>query len=203
MQAETTTPNRVKLARNDAISAIEHPGRFPKLHTRHLRSTESAVKGQQVAPSQIAWSRALEGKQTLLHGGYGTGKTYLGCLLAMVWYERGMNAGARYWTQSGLLSDQKAWYTKHEATEPMREAAGCGFLVLDEVLPARMSDHDQTAIRELIDARYRNLRATLMITNLTQEGLLEALDDPTLDRCLEGGNGIIEIDGGSLRGVES
>ena len=201
MQAETTPRNRVKLTREQAIDTIAGLGRFPRLHTDALRSTESVIKAQQVAPARIAWSRALEGKQTLLQGGYGTGKTYIACLMAMVWYERGMNAGARYWTQSGLLADQKSWYAKHEGTEPMRQATACGLLALDEMLPARMSEHDQAAIRELIDARYRNKRATLLITNLTQEGLLEALDDPTLDRCLEGGNGIVEIDGGSLRGA--
>ena len=82
----------------------------------------------------------------------------------------------------------------------MTRATGCGLLVIDEAA-VTSTNHSQDTVRELVDARYRNKRATVLITNLTQEGLLEALDKPTLDRCLEGGSGIVEIDGGSLRGV--
>lgn len=177
---------------------------FPPLHIDKIAAGDGSLMPHQEESFHSLRPRIIEGKTTILQGLRGVGKTHLACGLAWSWTKWGRSTSVKgkaiYWTMPKFLGEQVAWYSNREGESPMDRATGCGYLVIDEATNTK-TDHSQDTVRELIDARYRNKRPTLMITNLTQEGLLEALDDPTLDRCLEGGNGIVEIDGGSLRGV--
>ena len=179
---------------------------FPPLHIDRIADGKGKIMDVQLEPFTELRDRILGGKTSILQGVRGTGKTHLACGIAWSWTRWGkptsVKGKALYWTMPAFLSEQASWYTSRDGDSPMTRATGCGLLVIDEAAVTSTS-HSQDTVRELVDARYRNKRATVLITNLTQEGLLEALDDPTLDRCLEGNNGIVEIDGGSLRGAIS
>jgi DNA replication protein DnaC len=105
-----------------------------------------------------------------------------------------------YFTQTQLLNAQKAWYGAGGRGEsPIDRASWCGLLVMDELLTTHESPHDRNTIRDLLNRRYGDKRATLLLTNLSDDGLKRALDRPMLDRASDGG-ALIELKGNSIRG---
>ena len=79
-------------------------------------------------------------------------------------------------------------------------ATQCNLLVIDELRPTHNTDFDQREIRELLDVRYSEKRATIVVCNLDDEGLKLALDKPTLDRFNDHG-AVVTMQGVTLRGA--
>jgi len=195
------------LTRTQARNQATEIGKFPRRHTDGFEGDIAELRPEQREPKSAIAARIREGDLTILKGRMGTGKTWLACLFGFKWYERGYSrerGKARYWTLTGLLQEQKSWYgldNSKRGEEPMCLARKCGLLFIDELVAQSDSLHDQTLIRDLLDERYREKRATVIITNLDSEGLLGALDTPTLDRAREhDGRMVIQIKGSSQRG---
>lgn len=186
---------------------------------RHI--DEMAVDGfrlndyQREAADQITPAISI-GSSVLFRGVPGNGKTLLASSYIYGWYRRGCirhyrptaqdefgtPGKARYWRMNGLLSQQKGWFKLTDTTEsPFSMATGCNLLVLDELLPTHESVFDQREIRELLDVRYANKKATIVICNLSDDGLRNALDKATLDRFNDGGC-VVDLAGKSLRGTK-
>lgn len=134
----------------------------------------------------------------LVRGGYGSGKTHMACAIGYNWPSTG-RGGVRYQTVCGLLIEIKGSFNLRTTGDgPLEKALKCGLLILDELLANTGSVFDQATIRELIDSRYRNMKPTIILTNLDDAGLLQALDKPTIDRMMDGGC-VVTLKGKSLR----
>lgn len=140
----------------------------------------------------------IDKNTVLIRGGYGSGKTHMATHIGYNWPGTG-KGGVRYQTVCGLLIEIKeAFGNKQTGDSPLAKAMKTGLLILDELLANTGSVFDQNTIRELIDHRYRNMKPTIILTNLDDAGLLEALDKPTIDRMFDGGC-VVELKGESQR----
>lgn len=189
------------ITRESAVrQAINHG--FPRRQTQKFLVEGYASKPEQVEAEKKVSPLIGDGGLILIRGREGNGKTAFGCSYGYAWYLRGYSpthGKARYWTETGLLNQQKAWYATKGDNEPLALARDCGLLVLDELLTTHDSNHDQNLIRDLLNTRYADKKPTILLTNLGDDGLSKALDRPTLDRISDGG-ALIELKGASMRG---
>lgn len=190
------------LTRLQAKNMAVNIGHFPLLSIQDLAAAPFKPRpGQSGAVTKLT-TRISKGKPTLIQGAPGVGKTYMASMIAFAWYERQYSkhrGKAYYYTLAGLMRCQKDTYGTRGSTTPLELAQRCGLLVLDEITPQSESVFDQRELRDLIDTRYRNLRATILITNLATEHLPSIFDGAVLDRILEGDSGIITLTGESHR----
>ena len=107
----------------------------------------------------------------------------------------------RYYVLGQLLDLQKATFGNKEIKPhetPVGLAEKVDLLILDEVQEVVQTDWQHTTLTRLIDARYQNLKRTILIGNLTVNGLSAALGDSIYSRMTETGI-IIPCDWGSYR----
>lgn len=160
---------------------------MPRRHIDSISSGKSLTVNSSRCRESI--SPILQaGNSVIVRGDFGSGKTHMAVSIGYDWPGTG-RGGVVYQTVCGFLHELKDSYrNKTSGIGPMQRAVKCGLLILDELLANHGSEFDQSTIRELIDARYRNLKPTIILTNmLNNEGLIQALDKPTLDRMLDGG----------------
>ena len=132
----------------------------------------------------------------LLTGNPGTGKNHLATAIAHTLLEHGhtvLNATAHEIVQRirdtwGAPRSAAGGVPETEA-RVMREFAQADLLIIDEVGRTHQSraGSDPVELFHVIDARYRQLRPTLVISNLASEDLRMALGEAAFDRLHEGG----------------
>jgi DNA replication protein DnaC len=136
----------------------------------------------------------------ILCGKPGTGKTHLATALCATLIERGFSACYR--NTPGVLREIKdTWGRDSNKTEQdvLQSLWGVDLLVLDEVGVQFGSETEARLLFEIIDGRYRNLRPTVVVTNLNLEQLGKILGARSLDRLVERGSKVVVFDWGSYR----
>ena len=219
--SDSTTQIAYNRARVQGKFPVRHLDQWQKLHAQMFDTGEIWRTPAQQSAGKAIKSRCKDGETSILHGPPGTGKTLLLVDIAMQWfYWRGdsgpfLRAGytahemhtvphgkARYWTLAGLLSEHKETFGKADVVpSPLKRARECGLLVLDDITPQNDSGFDLREIRDLIDYRYSNKRPTILATNINIAELGSVLDEPTIDRLMDGGLGAFSLAGDSMRGV--
>ena len=138
----------------------------------------------------------------ILLGPRGTGKTQASVELALDLdcYKNDGRGGIShmYTTLSELFGSEKASWNDSSISSPLDKAKGVGLLVLDEIQEVVASDWEKQALTLLIDDRYRNMKRTIMIGNLTKDGLGEFFSKSISSRLKETGT-IIEMAGKRYR----
>lgn len=176
---------------------------FPDRHINSIMDGKSPNSHQNEAAKLLAPMVAANAI-AIINGKYGCGKTWLAAWFATVWNLRGYSierGKCRYYTMPDLLAAEKSTFgDKTKPQSPLELARECGLLVLDEIDATSSSDYDQREIRRLLDRRYWSEKPTILLTNLPDDRIGDALDASTLDRAAEGG-GIIFLKGESMRGV--
>lgn len=137
------------------------------------------------------------GSTVVLTGSRGTGKTHMACELIR---HACATTTARYETWADVLRRWREALT--DGGESERKVVGdfsrVGLLVVDEIEVAKDGEFGDRCMRELIDRRYRNLRSTVLLSNLSVEALSARLDPSILSRMQECGE-IIPCDWPSFR----
>jgi DNA replication protein DnaC len=145
-----------------------------------------------------------QGACLVLRGLPGTGKNHLATAIAREVLARGysvLNATAHdlirrirdTWDRAPGEKDERA---------VLRELARVDLLIIDEAgrhYGAR-DGRDNIELFQVIDARYRALMPTLVISNLEREALRASLGEATFDRLREGGGQMLHFDWPSHRG---
>ncbi|MCY1304739.1 DNA replication protein DnaC [compost metagenome] len=107
-----------------------------------------------------------------------------------------------YTTVSRVCQQVKASYSK-ESSQSEREALELfrtpDLLILDEVGASYGTDFERMLMFEVINARYEDLKPTLVISNLSAPDLAAALGDRTVDRLREAGGVVVKFDWESAR----
>lgn len=138
----------------------------------------------------------------ILIGPRGTGKTQLATELALDLDCRHCSEGRplshMYSTLSELFNSEKASWKDPGASSPLEKSKQVDLLVLDEIQEVVASDWEKQALTLLIDDRYRNMKRTIMIGNLTKDGLGEFFSKSISSRVKETGL-ILEMAGKRYR----
>jgi len=145
------------------------------------------------------WSGFATDGLYLLIGRRGTGKTQIATYLARQWVLKG-NVQGRYVKALDLFDAIKAtWETRQSEESIMSGYRRTGFLVIDEVHDRGASDWEQRKLINLIDHRYDDMKATILIGNMTKAEAEQQLGPSIWSRMAECG-GVINCDWGSYRG---
>jgi DNA replication protein DnaC len=159
----------------------------------------AAWSPEQLASIQKLWNllRTNPAAIVLLCGEPGTGKTHMACEIVMQWAAAGINA--RYATTDDMLSDIKDGFDAPGGRyASIRRFESPSLLVLDEFFRRKNDDWDRREVWRLLDRRYAEKRATVIISNGTGDGLKGEFDAPMWGRICQFG-GAMEVGGQNWR----
>ncbi len=148
--------------------------------------------------------RALQGGQSLyLTGKPGSGKTHLAIALMGEWFADNFKAVEGQGAPSKgyplfipavelLLEIKASWSDRDDhRTESEKEIldkySRVPLLVIDDLGAEKISEWSRQVLYLLIDRRYRDMKQTIITSNLTQGELAEQLDDRVASRISEMG----------------
>jgi len=134
-----------------------------------------------------------KGQCVIFCGGVGTGKTML--LSALI---QSLRVG--YYIRAVDISRnvRHAYSSNESELDVIEELANQRLLVIDEVGLQQNTKAEALLITDLIDRRYGNMVATILITNLDEEGVKESFGPRAFSRMMQKG-AIISINGESQR----
>lgn len=184
-QKRELAEQRAERRRERARAAL--PGRFQRIDWAHFDVSDPAV-ARGVATAR-AWARGFlrgDRRNLLLYGSTGTGKTACASAAMLEALEAGF--AARYFTEADAINFIREGYGDRSGPDRIGILADLDLLVLDEI---GVVDGDptkrQAVVFQLIDARYRQDKPTLFVTNLdTESALVSYLGDRCVDRIVEG-----------------
>lgn len=160
-------------------------------------SEEFKPSSEESKPSQEHSGRCI-----VMIGDTGTGKSHLACAVAsLVIKEYG--GTARFTSVSEinrLVRESKGYNAKYSETEVIEAFGNYDLLIVDEVGIQSGSDAESRALFDVFNARYQNKKSTIVISNLNQAQVREALGQRIFDRLKEGGGEVLVFHWGSHRG---
>lgn len=146
------------------------------------------------------------GKDLIVVGGVGTGKTHLACAYLLKLCKN--NIYARYTTEYSFadlftLRHSRDAQTARDANLAIDHSKNYKLLVVDEVGKRELTKNQKIEIDELISERYNNQLRTIFISNLSKDDFMSRIGDRAVDRLRENGAKVVSMSGGSLRGAFS
>jgi Cdc6-like AAA superfamily ATPase len=175
---------------------------FPLRHVRRIAEGNLNGNGQHMA--EDLWPQVATGDCImLLCGTRGSGKT----LMATQWAKRRITEQGKapgvYTKCADLIGKIKsAWHdgNKHADTEQdiLRKFQTTKYLVIDEFHERGASDWEARTLVTLLDHRYDNMLATIIIANLSVDQVHQQVNQSIVDRANETG-GMIFCDWPSYR----
>jgi DNA replication protein DnaC len=168
---------------------------FPALHADAVLTRKTRLDQDRAAAYGKATEAIKRRGLVLMYGDRGRGKTFLATLIGANWWKHGFYAkygACRYWTVTDLMDAQRAWFGKKTnehgpVAEPFEVARDCGLLVLDELNETRDSAFDADSLVRIVDARYRSMMPTVLLTNLKPESFVKVLGASVVDRTKDRG----------------
>jgi DNA replication protein DnaC len=150
------------------------------------------------ALAQGDWIR--HGRNLILTGATGCGKTWLACALAQQAARQGFSV--LYTRATRLLQELQVAHGDGSFTRRLAQLARLDVLVLDDLAIAPITAQERQDLLELLDDRVGS-RSTLITSQLPTTAMHQWLAEPTIadaimDRLLHGAH-IIELKGESLR----
>jgi DNA replication protein DnaC len=190
---ETTpreTPGLIPFIGNTIAEKTGTPGRY---RAPWERPTDEAWQNHFARVSACISSGGIIG----LIGNRGTGKTRLA---AEVMRDHDRIFG-RYTTAMGLFLRIRSTYGKKGSESEasiVEELSKAPLLILDEIQERGNTEWEDRLLTHVLDARYGEMRPTILIANLTREALRNQLGESINSRLIETG-GILEMTGPSHR----
>jgi DNA replication protein DnaC len=169
---------------------------------RHIRKLENGpLPWPDDDKADKAYQALLQdGSCVVLVGPRGTGKTQLAVELGAS-MSRDLQLTQRYTTLSGLLQEEKDSWNKPPAldsfnrpTSPLKKAQSVGLLVLDEIQEVASTDWAMAQLIHLFDARYGDMKRTILISNLMPEAMEKFVGPSIWSRVTE--TGLLVLCGG-------
>lgn len=139
------------------------------------------------------------GRGIVLLGPVGTGKTHILTALTADAIEAGIRACYAVWPSVIARHRDAQADRKHADRDLLEYLATCELLALDELGLTDLTPWQAGELFRLIDARYREQRATLIAANLTAATLAPALGERVADR-LRDACAVLSLAGESQRG---
>lgn len=180
------------------------PARFMD---RTFSGYAATTQGQKIALGVCrafaeSWpEKRAAGGSLVLTGSPGTGKTHLACAIANA-VAREHLAAPVFGTVATMLRHIKDTYRKDSGRSEQAaidDLVRPDLLILDEVGIQVGSEHEKLLMFEVLNARYQELRPTILISNLDATELEAFLGHRVMDRYRECGS-VIAFDWDSYRG---
>lgn len=159
------------------------------------------------APEQIkAFAQDLpaslkDGRNMVLSGPVGTGKTHYANALAILTISAGQSAEIMT-LREYVLSLRATWGKRQGPSEQdvLNDCMGMSLFVLDDIGAGQCSDNEMSYVFDLIDGRNKRCKSTVLTTNLDKKALRDAVGERTFDRLRHRGEWVT-IAGESKRGT--
>lgn len=133
--------------------------------------------------------RLSRGGGMIFYGGVGTGKTHLAYSIANELLEKGHPVmGIDVYELVDIVKEsfsKKDGSTEREAIK--RFAGALDLLVIDEIGAQLGTDFEKLLLFKVINERYKQMKPTIIISNLDEENLKDYVGIRVYDRMLEGG----------------
>lgn len=142
------------------------------------------------------------GRCLIFIGNAGTGKTHIGCAIGLH-VIKNCGGTARFTSVSEinrLVRESKSFNSEYTETEIIDAFGHYDLLIVDEVGIQSGTDAESRALFDVFNARYQNVKPTIVISNLTKDQLTVALGERIIDRLKEGGGEILSFNWQSYRG---
>lgn len=141
-----------------------------------------------------------QGTCLVLRGNIGTGKNHLACAIARQVSEQGYSC--LMLTVAEIIQRIRAtWDRQTEETqaEITSRFGDIDLLILDEVGRQYGSESEKIILFQVIDARYRAMRPTIVLSNLAPQEIADYLGAAAYDRLRENGGKLVHFDWASYR----
>lgn len=142
-----------------------------------------------------------QGTCLVLRGSIGTGKNHLACAIARQVNEQGYTC--LLLTVAEIIQRVRAtWDRQTEETqaEITSRFGDVDLLILDEVGRQYGSESEKIILFQVIDTRYRAMRPTIVLSNLSPGEISDYLGGAAYDRLRENGGKLVNFDWASYRG---
>lgn len=138
-----------------------------------------------------------DGRNIVLCGNPGTGKTHLAVSVAIACLNRGKSAA--YVTVSDLIARiRDAWGTG-KSMEQVQNFVSVDLLILDEVGVQAGTENERNILFDVLNKRYGEMKPTIIISNLNPDGIKRFLGIRVFDRLSENSGLLIPFFGESYR----
>ena len=183
------------------------PKRFQDKTFDNYQLSEGNAKQEEVFNRVVAFSEEFKpsqehsGRCIVMIGDTGTGKSHLACAVASHVIKKYCGT-ARFTSVSEinrLVRESKGYNAKYSETEVIEAFGNYDLLIVDEVGIQSGSDAESRALFDVFNARYQNMKSTIVISNLNQAQVREALGQRIFDRLKEGGGEVLVFHWGSHR----
>lgn len=135
-----------------------------------------------------------------LIGRRGTGKTQMATMLGAAWKSSGHTA--RYTTAMEMFDALKSGYNQPPGENAAVQAfMGPSLLVIDELHVRLGTPWEEIVLATIVDRRYRDLKTTVLVSNLEHDAFRESVGASIYDRIRESG-AVLECNWPGFRGAE-
>lgn len=187
------------------VAALRAASGIPRrFESKRIDDYAAQSPGQQrirdLAERYVAKFPEQPGASLIFCGKPGTGKTHIACGIGNALIEAGQRVVFAT-VLSAIRSIKETYRQGSECSEADAIAAlvAPAVLIMDEVGAQTGSEHEKMLMFEIINERYQECRATILISNLTRDELDAYLGDRMMDRFREGG-AVVAFDWASHRG---
>ena len=196
----------------DDIKKVSTPTKIPWLSKRRENMSISTFSPRTDSQARILTrvkkyienfnAISKDGSCMVLYGPPGTGKTHLAVGVGVAIIKKGYSV--HYERLYDLTRRIKATYAKGSTDSEkaiIDRLNEFDLLILDEVGLKDMTETEITLTYEIIDARYEDVKPTIIISNLCEKALQDNLGDRTIDRLYENHGVFLKFDGESVRRI--
>jgi DNA replication protein DnaC len=139
----------------------------------------------------------LDGKNIMLQGGFGVGKTYIAFAIVKQIVEDMAKEYKNISWEFMILSDLGVDFKNAELS--IEKAKNCNILIFDDIFEEQMNKYTSLKFYNLVNYRYNNNLPTIFTTNMDLKTMKEVVSERVADRIRENLKLII-LKGESKRG---
>lgn len=130
-------------------------------------------------------AHAKAGSSLIFSGKAGTGKTHLALAIAQSIIPKHTAMYLNAMDAVRMIRDTWRKGSDKSETEVLDILGSIGLLVIDEVGVQNGTDNEQVLMFDIINRRYRDMKPTILLTNLGTSGLFDYVTERSFDRLKE------------------